>query len=177
VEKKPSEEKEGETLRIVDKRRFILDEKGEIIERTDLPPKPSQKPPPPPPPPPPTQGTQGPAATTPSGGTAQDPAITRIFLEFLNSMAHSALVQLGEIPDPASGLVRENLEGAQQVLEFLSVLRKKTEGNLTPQETRTFDTLLYELMMRFRTKVERFAPPQGGIAGGGGKPSSKKGKP
>jgi hypothetical protein len=76
-------------------------------------------------------------------------------------MAHSVLVHLGEIPEPSSGLVRENLEGAQQALLFLEVIRYKVEGNLTAQEARVFDTLLYELKVRFRQKMEKLNPLSG----------------
>lgn len=94
------------------------------------------------------------AAAKPVEETQEDKLASQIFLEFLNNLAHSFLVHLGEIPDPGSGLVRENLEAAQQTLEILGVLRKKTNGNLSAQEVRIFDSLIYELMMRLRQKVE-----------------------
>lgn len=160
-QEKKGEAEEKETVRIVDKRRFILDAEGKVIERTDVPPKAPPPPPPPPKPEPPRTGVQEPSAQ--EGGRKglkpqEEQALSQIFLEFLNSMAHSVLVHLGEIPEPGSGLVRENLEGAQQALMFLEVLRYKVEGNLTAQEARLFDTLLYELKVRFRQKVEKFVP-------------------
>jgi hypothetical protein len=157
----PSEKQEQGTIRIVDRRRFVLDEEGKIIERTDLPPKAS---PPPPPPPPSSPSPSSPQATKAEGPRVkekEDTAISQIFIEFLNSMAHSVLVHLGEIPEPGSNLIRENLEGAQQALLFLEVIRYKVEGNLTSQEARVFDTLLYELKVRFRQKMEKLNPLSG----------------
>ena len=197
------EQHEGQEgkVKVTDRRRFVLDDDGNIVERPDAPqrqravvagdddaPKAqSQKPPSAGPagaPQPDAGGAAaGPAAAPTAAGPASPPAgaagtdgadeqpsdeermATQIFVEFLNSLAHSLLVHLGETPDPGSGLVRENLEAAQQTLEILGVLRKKTDGNLTPQEARMFDSLIYELMMRFRQKLEaKQTPPNQGTS-------------
>jgi len=200
-EEEEREEAQSGKVKVVDRRRFVLDDEGDVVERPDAPasehPKVSV--------PPPGAGPQGGAqsGSAPAGradaGTqsqagggpgdsqqasqqqsaqepgqgqdgsgaeaAADQATTELFLGFLNSMAHSMLIHLGEVAEPTSGLVRQNLEGAQQTLEILSVLRQKTQGNLTPQEARTFDSLLYELMARFRDQAEAAAqPPPGGAS-------------
>lgn len=190
-------------VKVVDRRRYRLDEQGELVERENVAPRERPvKTPPPAPAPAPEAGlitdpagspmTAGPAPAeapspaqpappqTPAGeadaGAARAPAMSEedqryaseLFLEFLNSLAHSMLVQLGEVPDPGSGIVRENLEAARQTLEMLSVLRHKTEGNLSAQEARMFDSLLYELMMRFRQRVEKVPAGGPGVAGGPG---------
>lgn len=190
-----SEEQEASAsgrVKVVDRRRYALDEQGELVSRPDAQPREPEPETPIPaaPPTPPAApqaapsasgpgiagdpAAQSPAQPAPAADTGKAPALSaeeqayaqQIFLEFLNSLAHSMLAQLGEVPDPGSGIVREDLEGARQTLEMLSVLRHKTEGNLTAQETRMFDSLLYELMMRFRQRVEGMA----GARGPGGKP-------
>lgn len=167
---------EGSTrVKIVDRRRYVLDDSGGVEKRPDAPRREEAEP---------VAATvgstarrvdaQAPASASsqaPAGApqsraastSAEDRMATQILAEFLNSMAHSMLIQLGEAPEPGSGLIRENLEAAQQTLEILSVLRRKTEGNLTAQEARMFDGLLYELMMRFRQRVEQQVAP---VAGG-----------
>lgn len=74
------------------------------------------------------------------------------FSGFIVSLATSAMAYLGDIPDPTTGKSEENLEGAQQMIDILSILQVKTKGNLEPDEERLLDDLLYELRMRFLTK-------------------------
>ncbi|GAB4233571.1 MAG: hypothetical protein Kow00109_06370 [Acidobacteriota bacterium] len=83
-------------------------------------------------------------------GRQAPPAVD--FSGFIVSLATSAMACLGDIPDPATGKSEENLEGAQQMIDILSMLQAKTKGNLEPDEERLLDDLLYELRMRFLTK-------------------------
>lgn len=168
-----NDREEEQKVKVKDRRRFVMDASGEVIGRPDAEvrareeadlssPQRQQAPA--------QQGVReqpsGPAPQVkPAGGdqappeSQEDKVASQIFLEFLNNLAHSLLVHLGELPDPGSGLVRENLEAAQQTLEILGVLRKKTHGNLSAHESRIFDSLIYELMMRFRQKVESARAP------------------
>jgi hypothetical protein len=74
------------------------------------------------------------------------------FGSFLVSLGTSGLLQLGEIPDPETRKPAEDLEGARQTIEVLGLLKEKTKGNLTPDENRLLDTMLYELRMKFLAK-------------------------
>lgn len=74
------------------------------------------------------------------------------FASFLLSLGTNGMIHLGEIPDPATGQKAENLEGARHTIDLLAMLQKKTEGNLTPDESHLFNQLLYELRMKFVTK-------------------------
>ena len=66
------------------------------------------------------------------------------------SLASSAAIHFGDLPDPMSGQRAEiNLEGAAQMIEVLSLLELKTRGNLTAEEQQILSTVLYELRMRF----------------------------
>lgn len=74
------------------------------------------------------------------------------FPSFVLSLATSAMVQMGEIPDPASGRRAFSLEGAKQMIEIISMLQKKTEGNLEPDEAQMLEGILYELRMKYVEK-------------------------
>ncbi len=74
------------------------------------------------------------------------------FTTFILSLASSALVQLGEVPDPESGKVQENLLMAKHTIDVLSMLRDKTKGGLDATESRMLDDLLYELRMKYVMK-------------------------
>jgi len=72
------------------------------------------------------------------------------FTAFVVSLASTAAIHLGDLPDPVSGQAAEvNLEGANQMIEILSLLDQKTRGNLTAEERQLLEQVLYELRMRF----------------------------
>jgi hypothetical protein len=72
------------------------------------------------------------------------------FTAFVISLATTAAVHLGDRPDPESGQpAAPNLEGAQQMIDILSLLEEKTRGNLRPEERQVLEQVLYELRMRF----------------------------
>jgi uncharacterized protein DUF1844 len=72
------------------------------------------------------------------------------FTAFVISLASTAAIRFGDLPDPVSGQRSEpNLEGATQMIEILSLLEQKTRGNLTAEEREVLGQVLYELRMRF----------------------------
>ena len=72
------------------------------------------------------------------------------FAAFVLSLAHTTAVHLGDVPDPASGQTSPpNLVAAQQMIDILALLERKTRGNLTAEERQLLDQILYELRLRF----------------------------
>jgi uncharacterized protein DUF1844 len=72
------------------------------------------------------------------------------FTAFVLSLASTAAIHFGDLPDPVSGQRAPlNLDGAAQMIEILSLLDQKTRGNLTAEERQMLEQLLYELRMRF----------------------------
>jgi hypothetical protein len=63
--------------------------------------------------------------------------------------ASSALINLGEAPDPATGERHVDLEQAQEAIDLLLLLRDKTQGNRTEEENRLLEQVLYDLELRF----------------------------
>jgi hypothetical protein len=80
----------------------------------------------------------------PSGGL---PEIN--FSSFVLSLGSSALYHFGEIPDPVSGAKQRNLDLARQTIDILVVLRDKTTGNLSDDESKLLESLLHDLQMRY----------------------------
>ena len=68
---------------------------------------------------------------------------------FLAGLATQTLIHLGEIEHPATKKKEINLEEAKYSIDLLEMLEAKTQGNLTPDEKRYLDQLLYDLRMRF----------------------------
>ena len=80
--------------------------------------------------------------------TVPEPKLS--FTAFVLSLASTAAIHLGDLPDPMSGETSEpNLEGAAQMIEILSLMEVKTRGNLTAEEREVLGQVLYELRMRF----------------------------
>jgi hypothetical protein len=72
------------------------------------------------------------------------------FTGFILSLATTAAVHFGDIADPSTGARAEpNLEAASQMIELIALMQEKTKGNLTDNEARLLEDLLYELRMRF----------------------------
>ena len=71
------------------------------------------------------------------------------FATFVLSLSHSALVHLGDAPDPATGETAVNLALARQTTDLLCLLRDKTKGNLSGEEERLLEQTVYDLRMRY----------------------------
>ena len=72
------------------------------------------------------------------------------FTAFVLSLASTAAIHFGDLPDPSTGAAGEpNLDGAAQMIEILSLLENKTKGNLTAEERQVLEQVLYELRLRF----------------------------
>lgn len=76
------------------------------------------------------------------------------FMSFLFSLYTSALIQLGDVPDPETRRRAGNIEAARQTIDLLDILRRKTKGNLSSDEERFLDQALYELRMSFLAKTK-----------------------
>ncbi len=88
--------------------------------------------------------------------TELDPArsLAGLFVMF----ATSALIALGESPDPLTGRRQKDLAQASEAIDILTLLREKTEGNRTPEENELIEQIIYDLQMRF---VQATGSPSG----------------
>jgi hypothetical protein len=77
------------------------------------------------------------------------------FATFVLSLSHSALMHLGEAPDPETGTIEKNLPLARQTIDLVAMLEEKTKGNLTGDEERLVGQILFDLRMRFVEQEKR----------------------
>jgi hypothetical protein len=99
-----------------------------------------------------SQEDPNPAADQADGGELS-------FIAFVLSLAHTAAVHFGDVPDPVSGRPGQpNLQAAQQMIDILALLELKTRGNLTAEERQLLEQILYELRLRY-VEAEKSAPP------------------
>jgi len=71
------------------------------------------------------------------------------FTNLVLSISTSALIQLGEIEDPVSKQPSKNLPLAKQTIDLIGMLQEKTKGNLTPEEEKILEHILYDLRLRY----------------------------
>lgn len=71
------------------------------------------------------------------------------FSTFVLSLASSALVHLGEVPNPETGGTDRNEDLARNAIDVLTMLEDKTRNGLTPEENKLIRDVLYELRMKF----------------------------
>jgi hypothetical protein len=91
-----------------------------------------------------TEGTSG--ARESSGGVT--------FGSLVLMFGTTALVHLGAAPDPVSGEQKADLEQAKHAIDLLDVLKEKTSGNLTTEESSLLENLLFDLRLRYVEAVK-----------------------
>ena len=91
--------------------------------------------------------TDEPVEAVEGGGEGEDDALD--FSAFMLSLASSALVHLGELEHPEHSDTSANLALAKQTLDILGMLQEKTRGNLTDDETKLLEQVLYELRLKY----------------------------
>jgi len=93
------------------------------------------------------------AGVTAEPPTAAFPPVD--FHTFVLSLGSSALLHLGEIENPNDGVSQKDLPLAKHTIDILAMLRDKTRGNLTPEEERLMESLLYDLRLRYVEATKR----------------------
>jgi len=58
-------------------------------------------------------------------------------------------VHLGELPDPVTNEKGSNLQLARQTISVIELLKEKTRGNLTEEEEKLIDTVLYDIRLKY----------------------------
>ena len=76
------------------------------------------------------------------------------FSYFLVSLSSSALLHLGEIPDPQTGQKKTDLPLAKHSIDIIAMLKEKTKGNLTDEEQKTLENILTDLRWRYVKAIQ-----------------------
>ena len=75
--------------------------------------------------------------------------MTQKFIEFVMMQAQQAALFLGRIPHPQTGKTEVHLEAAKLFIDHLEMIREKTRGNLTNEETEILANILSDLQLSF----------------------------
>ena len=144
----PDDKNESSGFKVVDRRSFSEDgtPRGEASE----PNKHSEAP-----------ATQSGPALVPDEPLSDDfaeegPSGFGMLVSYLST---TAMFQLGMLPGPGGERIPVDLVNAHMTIDLLEVLQEKTQGNLTSDEAKMLEDVLYELRMTF-VEVQKRATQQ-----------------
>lgn len=76
------------------------------------------------------------------------------FFQMMQMLQRSTLLQMGYLPDQ-SGTFHYNMGEAREGIEVLRMFQRKTEGNLSDQETQMLRAVISELQIQFTQAPQR----------------------
>lgn len=76
------------------------------------------------------------------------------FSTFILSLAATAQMGLGLVPDPQSRVITQNLPVAKQMIDLMAMLKEKTKGNLGSEEQELLEGVLAGLRMAYVKVLE-----------------------
>jgi uncharacterized protein YjaG (DUF416 family) len=77
------------------------------------------------------------------------------FSFFVTTLALQASISLGAMPNPSTNKTEEDLTQARFMIDTMDMLRDKTKGNLTPEESKLLENVLAELKMQYVSAVNK----------------------
>jgi hypothetical protein len=127
------------------KDRRSLDEKGDLKEKESEEKKPQEKP-----------GKQEQKKQEPAREQEERIPLPEVsFNSLIFSLSSSALLHLGEIQDPYSGQNKTDLPLAKHTIDLIALLKTKTKGNLTDEESKFLESVLADLRWRYVKAAEK----------------------
>jgi hypothetical protein len=77
-----------------------------------------------------------------------------LFLALVHSFQSAAMQQLGKIVNPFTQQIERDLPQAQLSIDMLGMLQERTNGNLTPEESRFLAHVLREVQLNYVLELE-----------------------
>ena len=130
----PEDKKGLEDFKVVDRRSFSTDGSRLEAEETGKP----------------NHEEEGHSAAAVTDRAESSPAPSPVsFHTLVSYLATTAMFQLGLLAGPSGERIPLDLANARRTLDLLDILLEKTQGNLTSEEAKLLDDVLYELRMSF----------------------------
>lgn len=86
------------------------------------------------------------------------------FMQIVLSLQAAAMQQMGKVMNPMTSKIERDLLMAQNSIEMIAMLEKKTKNNLSEEETKLIEHVLYELRLNYvdetNKKVETVTPDE-----------------
>jgi hypothetical protein len=78
-----------------------------------------------------------------------------LFTQLVLSFQAAAWQQMGKVPSMISGKIERDLEMAKHSIDMLGMLESKTKGNLTENENKYLQHVLYELRLNYLDEMKK----------------------
>ncbi|MFH1008395.1 MAG: DUF1844 domain-containing protein [Candidatus Latescibacterota bacterium] len=78
-----------------------------------------------------------------------------LYMQVIMMFQGAAMQQMGKLANPASGKVEQDLDQAKLSIDILGMLQTKTKGNVSGNEEKFLDHVLYELRMNYVDEVKK----------------------
>ncbi len=78
-----------------------------------------------------------------------------LFQNLVSSLYSSAMMFLGKIMHPETGKIEKNLPAAHTNIEMLRMLKEKTAGNLSAEESRMLGDALSNMQLNYVDELEK----------------------
>jgi len=75
------------------------------------------------------------------------------FNVFITSLGMQAMIFMGEMPNPVTNETKVELDRARYLIETISMISRKTKGNLAADEQKLIDDILYGLRIKYSEKA------------------------
>ena len=140
------EEKNPSDFKVVDRRPFAAD--GSVKEDSPVSQESAQSAP---------ERPQEKEIEAPDESDSRYADVSAGFEMLVSYLSTTAMFQLGLIPGPSGEPIPADTVSAKRTIDLLEVLQEKTKGNLSPDESRLLDDVLYELRLTFVEMQKRLA--------------------
>lgn len=105
---------------------------------------------------PPADQRSEPGPVSPPPQAPPPPPAERSLVGLFVMLASLAMAALEGVPDPTTGRTQRDSQQTAEIIDLLMLLREKTEGHRTAEESQMLDGLIYDLQVRF---VQATTPP------------------
>jgi hypothetical protein len=80
------------------------------------------------------------------------------FKFFITTLALQASIALGHMANPETQKIQKEPAQAKFIIDTLGMLQEKTKGNLSDEETKLLENLLYELRLAYLAPQDEGTP-------------------
>jgi len=82
-----------------------------------------------------------------------------MFTQLVLMFHTAAMQQLGKLKNPLTGTLERNLDAAQNSIDLLEMLKERTQGHLSANESRLLLQVLQELKLNYVDEAAKPEPP------------------
>jgi hypothetical protein len=78
-----------------------------------------------------------------------------LFMQLVLMFQQAAWAQLGKVPNPVTNKIERDLEQARMSIDMLDMIKARTQGNISEEESRMLEHILRELKLNFVDELDK----------------------